>query len=1022
MKRVKAKRLFGGLAAILAALLTLGIGCTSLMFQWEMQVNAALGITVDNTVSGGDDSIDTVYYKSSFGDISALYKSNPTQAEKEALAKAQTDLIAAEKAFAIREQEEGSVLLKNKQIGAAAALPLAEDERSVTLFGNASGNPLWRSSSAGSNPNDSLQSTGYAQAFRDAGFTINETLQSALEKSGVKRVRAANGQADIGEVPVSFYDPYKNTFDQNNDVAIVIFVRTAGEGFDMNTRDVDGVPQLSLHQEEKDLLQMIESSGRFGKTVVLIGGGYPMELGWLDEAQYGVDACLWIGEPGMYGFEGVVNLLTGEANPSGRLVDTYAVNSMSAPSMQNFGDISFTNNSDYKYIVEAEGIYIGYKYYETRYEDAVLGAGNAVSAKGSSFGGAWNYADEVVFPFGFGLSYTQFAQTLKSVEYDEANDVYNVTVTVTNTGEVPGKCSVQVYAQTPYDGIVESPAIRLVGFNKTFGKTESGEKETAELTSREAGMLYPGESEDVIVEVDRYLLTSYNEGARGGKGGYVLTEGDYYLAIGENIHDALNNILAVKGASGLFDQDGNSVQGNVSAVYELGEWPYDEDSYSISQYTETTVENKLERTSLDYWTDQEVTFLSRSDWDATYPELVELTLTDAMKKEMDGGVYETDTANAPAKGTYLTEQKNGIDFIDMKDVPFSGTYEDADGNARDADEMWNKFLDQLSLDELAAATTNSSANPAVSINAPRATETDGPDGAGGTMENGMQATCYPSQIVAASTFNPKTLRMRGDFEGEDGLFTKISVLWSPGGNIHRTPYSGRNFEYYSECGYMGYLCASFQVPAMQAKGLICSIKHFVGNNQETNRHNVSTFNTEQSWRENSLKIFEGAMAKGGALGVMTALSNIGCTPAPANAEMNIDIVMDEWGFKGINITDGSNGQDYMDSIDMLMNGTTMYCLDNRESDLKRAISRGQNDDVLEALRQANKQFYYTMLRSNAANGIAPGATVSSGTPWWKSAAIVIDCVIGAAAVAAAGAYVYFLVKGTRNKEEEKKNG
>ena len=164
------------------------------------------------------------------------------------------------------------------------------------------------------------------------------------------------------------------------------------------------------------------------------------------------------------------------------------------------------------------------------------------------------------------------------------------------------------------------------------------------------------------------------------------------------------------------------------------------------------------------------------------------------------------------------------------------------------------------------------------------------------------------------------------------------------------------------------------------------------------------------------------MAKGGALGVMTALSNIGCTPAPANAEMNIDIVMDEWGFKGINITDGSNGQDYMDSIDMLMNGTTMYCLDNRESDLKRAISRGQNDDVLEALRQANKQFYYTMLRSNAANGIAPGATVSSGTPWWKSAAIVIDCVIGAAAVAAAGAYVYFLVKGTRNKEEEKKNG
>lgn len=1000
------KKMARGLTAVFATVTAIGIGCTTLLIQWEPLVNQTLGITSGNTVEGGDSSIDTLYYKSSFGDISALYKSNPTEEEKKALAETQAKLLAAEKMFAVREQEEGSVLLKNEMVNGAPALPLQTGERKVTLFGNASGNPLYRSSSAGAGP-ETERTISYAKALRDAGFSINEAVQSALENSGVSRERSEqNGKASIGEVPASFYTEYEGTFDSYNDAAIVMFVRTAGEGKDMNTTDKDGIGQLKLHQEEKDLLQMIHNYGKFKKTIVLIGGGYPMELGWLDQEEYGVDAAMWIGEPGMFGFEGVANLLVGKANPSGRLVDTYAANSFSAPAMQNFGDISFTNNSSYKYVVEAEGIYIGYKYYETRYEDLILKTGNADSTKGSMSGKAWNYADEVVYPFGYGLSYTSFSQTLGEVTYNEATGVYSVPVTVKNIGNVAGKYAVQIYAQTPYDkNVAESPSIRLVGFNKTFGTTSSNEKETESLDSREAGVLQPGEEEIVTVEVDKYFLTSYSETARDGKGGYVLPAGDYYLTVGQNAHDALNNILAKRGATGLYDQNGETVSGNTDLVYSLGTWKYDDTSYSKSMYTDAVVENKLEKTSLEHWVKDAVTYLSRSDWDATYPTCVALTLTDAMKKEMDAGIYKSD-ASAPAKGKYVQEQDNGIDLIDMKDVPYSGNYTDMDGKVQNADELWEKFLDQLSVEELAFNTTNSSSKSASSVNAPKAVETDGPDGVGGTMQNGTSATCYPSQIVAASAFNPKTLRMRGDFEGEDGIFTKVAVLWSPGGNIHRTPYSGRNFEYYSECGYMGYLCASYQVPAMQAKGIICSIKHFVGNNQETNRHNVSTFNTEQAWRENSLKIFEGAIGKGQALGVMTALSNIGCTPAASNGETNLDIMVDEWGFKGINITDGSGNQKYMNTVDMIMNGTTMFCLDNRESDLKRESSRSKSDDILGGMRQASKQFYYALLHSNAINGLAPGARVSTETPWWKPAVITLDIVLGAFTVISAGVYVF----------------
>lgn len=1009
-RSIRFKRLFGGLAALLALVLAIAIACTKLCFDWAMLVDLKLGISSSNTITGGVIDENSVYYKSAFGDISVLYLSEKdrTAEQKAELERMQRELIAAEKAFCEREAEEGDVLLKNED----GALPLAVGSK-VTLFGYTAGHPIYRSSSGGASPNAEGRTISLAQALRDEGFQLNETLQSALEATPADRRVSSpvNGNSKVGELNVGFYDPYKSDFSAYGDAAIVVLGRTGGEGIDLNTKDADGLSQLALHREEADLLRMIRDSGAFEHTVVLLNSGYPMELGWLFEAEYGVDACLWIGDPGMYGFAGVADLLSGAANPSGHLTDTYAANSLSSPAMQNFGDFSFAQDTSYKYIVQAEGIYTGYKYYETRYEDCILGQGGADSSVGSTDKDAWDYAEEVVFPFGYGLSYTQFTQTLGEIVYDEESDSYTVPVTVKNVGTLPGKCAVQIYAQVPYvPAVAETEAIRLVGFGKTLGTlTEGGEAETAALDSREGGMLWPGEEEVVKITIDRYLMTSYSQSAREGKGGYVLAGGEYFLAAGENAHDALNNILALKGAVGMTDERGQPFAADAGRAVSLGEFAYDETSYSASPYTGAAVENKLGKQDANGWQSGSVTYLSRSDWKGTYPEKITLALSDAMKREMDGGTYSAG-ADAEPKGTYKQGTYAGIDFISMRDVPFTGTYTDEDGVERDADEMWEKFLDQIPLNDLIANTTNGNAAVA-SINAPRAGHGDGPDGIQGTLEIGLSATCYNSEIVAASTFNPKMLAMRGDFEAEDALFARQAVVWGPGANMHRTPFGGRNFEYYSECGYHGYLCAYYQVNAMREKGFITCVKHFVGNDQETNRTGVATFKSEQAWREGPMKIFEGAIAKAGSLGVMTSFSLIGCTPAPSCRATNLGILREEWGFCGINITDSSYQMEYMDSVDCIMNGTTTFCLDNRESDLKKREARSAYDDILGGLRSANKQFYYALLRSGASNGIAEGAKVSSGDSWWKSAMISADVALGACLLAAAGLYAFFLTRG-----------
>lgn len=1004
MKKVK---LWRGLTSLMAVLLAFVLVMTNVAWGYESLINSALNVATRKAVeSETTTSADTTYYKSDYGDANNLTLDDLAR------------LNADEDDFMVQELEEGAVLLKNDN----GALPLAADERKVTLFGSASAKPLYHCNSGGGD-NDPKREISFYQALKDEGFHVNETLYNAyLNSPSIRIVSGGFAGAQTGqtaaengdrltraEEPKAFYtDEMKKSFADYSDAAVVVIAREAGEDNDLLLKDSEGLSYLALHQDEKDLLNMIYESGQFDKIILISNSPYPLELGWL--AEYHVDACMWIGNPGLLGFRGVVNLLTGAANPSGKLVDTYAADSLSAPAVQNMGEATYLNADELNafcadgekgvehYVVYAEGIYVGYKYYETRYEDAVLNQGSATGSAGvfASQGNAWNYADEIVYPFGYGLSYTTFSQTLDNVKME--GDTITVTATVTNTGDVAGKSVVEVYAQTPYtdydrQNLVEKSAIQLAGYGKT-------------------GILEPGASETVTVEVDKYLLASYDY---IGAEGYILDAGDYYIAIGENAHDALNNVLAAKGATGMMDQDGNAVSGDAAKTHRWNQAELDTETYRLSRETGMEVTNQLDDVDLNYWVEGGVTYLSRQNWEGTFSTPInEIRATEEMIKEIDGYLYKT-PADAPPVSAVTMGAENGISFIDMREETYDSP-------------VWKDFLDQLTLDDMISLVDETWASPAVdTVNKPASRNQDGPGGVSGPYLQGDQTAIpsgYAGQAVAAATWNLELIAKRGYFLAEDAIFAGVSHLWAPGGNMHRTPFSGRNFEYYSEDAVQAYLCAASEIAVMQAKGLCASIKHFVGNDQETNRSGLSTFMTEQAAREIYLKCFEGAFTKGGALGTMTSYNRMGCTYVGHSEELQKTIMRGEWGFEGVVISDAGM-YDYQHAIDGLVGGTDFWCISTiyprmtgkelRGLELKKYIETNDDGYLLGLLREANHNFYYAFVHSNLINGLSPNTTFVSVYPWWKTALIAVDVVLGVLTVGCGAMYATQTFQ--RKKEE-----
>ena len=946
---MKKTNFWRGMTALFTLLFALAMFGQALAFHREGDVNLFLG-TLPPAMEVSDD---TNYYPSSF--------------------ETKDEMRTALQAHLIQAQEEGSVLLRNEN----GALPLTGSE-SVTLFGFAAASPVYHGGSGG--PSNS--GVNLYDALKEAGVNVNETVYNAIVAAGGTRTKTGV----IGEIPVSAYQGTESSFASYGDAAIYVMSRFGGEEGDLNHglqndwQEGPAIRELALHEEEIATLEMIREAG-FKKVIVVLNSGYAMELGELPE--YGVDAILWIGYPGNYGMYGVANMLTGKADPSGRNVITYAANSLSSAAMQNAGDFTFTNLTGLyknKYLVYAEGIYVGYKYYETRYQDEVLGVNNAVSAKGAYMGDEWHYDDEMVYSFGEGESYADFTVELKSLDWDRTSHTVTAQVNVTNNGGFEGKSKypVQLYVSLPWEpGQAEKSAIQLVDFAKT-------------------GYLSAGESETVTITVSDYLFAAYDQNAVNGadsskQGCYVFDAGDYYFSVGNGAHEALNNVLKAKGAD---------VEGNADNTVKVTLDALDNTTWAVSPYTGAVVSNHFEDRDINYFIPGTVTYLTRGDWE-TFPEAVtDLTATPEIQDLMENFQYEK-PADAPDISVYKYKQDNGISFIDMKDVAF------------DDNETWDAFIDQLTVTELAQIVGDKMGLDTIpSIDFPAYAGGDGPDGyqAGGVL--------FAAEMVDASAFNKEVIEKRGDFFAEESFWLGFRHTYAPGGNIHRTPYSGRNFEYYSEDAILSYICGEIQTRAMAQKGLVGTFKHFCGNDQETNRHGVAEFMTEQTYREGPMKGFEGGLQKDHSLGTMTAYNRIGCIPTASDYETMTTVLRGEWGFTGINMTDSSkDSASYMGTGDALSAGTNQFNNDpGRVPEASNYLTKDRDGFIWGKLREVAKYYLYSMSRSNLVNGLAKEVPVADYTPWWKPAMIGLDVALG---ILTAGSCALFLLSWNKARKEEK---
>ena len=977
-------RLFRGLAATMAFLLLVTVAASTVMFENAGMINQALNVTTSQVIETGETTGSTIYYTNEYGTD---------------IANKQTALMVEMAAAAenVTQAEEGNVLLKNDN----NALPLGEGAR-VTIFGNGSYNSRY----------NKKKETSTVDAI--PMMTFNAAMQKVFGEENVNITLAENvysgltqtTNTEVIEAPISDVTAWESTWmDDYNDAAIVVLTRWGSEDSETAMYAPDGSHYLGLQTNEKDLLAYLQGlkGTVFDKIIVVINADQMMELDWLDD--YDVDACLLAGIPGTQGFEGTANILLGTVNPSGRLVDTYAANSLSSPAVTyasgntpmwgNADEVAATctdNNSNGDqinyYTIYAEGIYVGYKYYETRYEDVVMGAGNAASAVGSSTGGAWNYADEVVYTFGYGLSYTTFDQQLGDVSYNADTDQYEVEVTVTNTGDVAGMSVVEIYAQTPYGDYekqnnVEKSAIQFAGFEKT-------------------DVLQPGESVTVTVPVERYMLASYDSESAEG---YILSAGTYYLSLGDDAHDALNNVLAAKGYT---TADGMTADGEADKVYSWEQAELDTESYRTSRYTDAEVTNQFDFADLSYY-GIDFTYLSRSDWEGTFPTAIQVVeATAEMMTDLDTDWYET-PEDAPAVSDFTQGADVTLTFAAMKDVDW------------DDDETWEQFLNQLTVDEMLTLVADSNGSAAIESVAMPATAR-GDDGVciqqGSLVATGESGMSWVSEVMTARTWNRERFTARGHMLGVEATFCGLNELWYGGGNVHRTPFGGRNMQYYSEDGNFGYYVGAYEAVAMQELGIIYGIKHFALNDQEARRESLSTFANEQTIRENYLRAFEGALTEGGALGAMTGFNRIGCQYAATCQSLLTTVLRDEWGFKGHVTTDAFTASSLYKThyLEELVAGIDYTCWDssNIVAAVKEAIDGGDGY-ILQCLRESAKRNVYAASRTVSVNGLSSNSVVVTIVPWWQTTLVAAAGVLTLGSAACLVLYLVFAVQDKKRK-------
>lgn len=839
---------------------------------------------------------------------------------------------------AINVQAEGTVLLENN-----GALPLDVDERRISVFGVASVNIAFGGTGSGEGNRDSL--IDLYTALENEGFTVNPTLKMFYEQKyhqgyhrgagtdmngayyGIKGTR--NYGYSINEVEREQYtQTVRESYGDYSDAAVIVISRSGGEGQDLPTSmaefyEANDKHYLELTDEEIDLIEEVKS-GDFGKVIVLMNTLNAFECGFLKDE--GIDAALWIGGTGQHGMIAVAKMLTGELSPEGRLPDTYAADLLSAPAMQNYGNNRYVDNGQVTtaaYVAYEEGIYVGYRYYETRALEE---------------GEDW-HAAQVVYPFGYGLSYTEFVWS--DWQMTETTDGFIFSVTVTNTGDRTGKDVVELYLTKPYTGYdrthgVEKSAVDLVGYAKT-------------------NSLAPGESETVIISVSRSCLASYD--AYGVKT-YLAEAGSYIFSASRNAHDAV-----------------------FTAEYTLAE-----DELFNTSVTGYEITNRFE--TEDYTSrPDDVALLSRADWEGTWPAVygdggaagqATMTMTDEKKDAILSNdhlgpnndtmdyVYNrlTGEVETVSIGTPVTSSGEGLNFSDMFDE---------NGKPLDyEDEMWQRLVECMSVDDLYyLVSAGGGRSPAIeTINKRQSNTSDSPMG----LYVGTLFPCYPIQAASWST---QTAESIGAAIAEEALWNDIRGWYAPAMDTHRTPFGGRNYEYYSEDGVLAGQYAAAVVKSTRTGGLYFHIKHLALNDQDTNRgdrgnfrnadpyNGLCTYAGEQSIREIYLKPFELAVTEGGANGVMTAYNRIGDTWAGGHYGLLTEILRNEWGMRGNVLTDyaGTFGYKYMDMAQGLRAGNTQWLF---MGDAFPAGDRS-SDAAIYYMQKAAKDILYAEANSSRVN-------------------------------------------------------
>lgn len=959
---------------------------------------------------------------SAIGYITAPWDADKTTATTETVQYFQKETASKDEALAVAKlvaeqvQAEGSVLLKNEN----NTLPLPESVKKVSVFGNTCDNLVFGGTGSGSG--DASKNVFLDDALAAAGYEVNPTLWAFYEEQSATYHRGGGYNTDgveqeggytVGEVPQSAYtDAVKQSYSEYSDAAIIIIGRVGSEGGDLpTTSDYDYNHYLQLTQNEIDMIQAVEESGEFDRIVLLVNSSNAMELGFIEDESYGIDACLWIGGVGNYGINSVVAILKGEVNPSGRLVDTYAYSAFSAPAMMNYGDNEFVEGDSLDgnsyYVTYNEGIYVGYRYYETRYEDCVLNRFNADSTAGVQLSAeGWNYQEEVQFPFGFGLSYTQFTWSDYIQTEPDANGDIKVSVTVTNSGDMAGKEVVQLYFQSPYteydmENHVEKASVELVGFDKT-------------------GLLQPGESETVEITVNLSDLTAYDT---YGAGTYILDAGRYYITAASNAHAALNNILQEKSKDETNGVDTSKMYGQGDAAF-VGAFDVDSldvETYSVSD-TGYKIVNQFETeefsSSMAHY-DETFQYLSRSDWEATYPTTygdknatagaARATFADAIKTEIGYTITNPTLKNSNTVdyvwdgtqlqtieiGTAVTGADNGLNLID------SVIDEDGDGVVDsyidDTDEFWTSLVQQMSIDELykLCASGGYKTEKVNSIGKKHSNVLDGTSGIA-ALNGNTKGTAFPSCVVQASTWNVELAEEVGKAVGEEALWLNVQGWYAPAVNMHRTPFAGRNFEYYSEDGYISGQYAAMVCKGAQEKGLYVNVKHFALNDQETNRcerlniaAGICTYSNEQAIREIYLVPFQTCVEEGGAMGIMSSFNRVGAIWSGAHYGLMTEVLRNEWGYEGLVITDFA-GYSYLNMDAGIRAGNNLWLTMG-----EFAIEDKASDAAVYYLQKSAKRILYTESQASGINKLRPvegDAQVEDEMLTWHKILIAFDCV------------------------------